>query len=196
MSSSPTMYHVLVLCTSTRYIRVRCTSRSSFGVPRTSMHLGCVLALPQQAPGIPRLQRTARIHARELPILTARQKALDPSAMHTHPPASKGAGTRRVHRHARERVRTHAFSGAWRIGPRPGRAPHAWQSERGSEGGKRGMAAYIAGRGEPIEKDAPLSTRNVSRLTTYELRQELVRRDKLDIPDDQINHRFATHLLF
>jgi len=51
------------------------------------------------------------------------------------------------------------------------------------------MAAYIPGRGEPIDKDAPLSSRNVSRLTTYELRQELVRRDKLDIPDDQINHR-------
>ena len=53
------------------------------------------------------------------------------------------------------------------------------------------MAAYIPGRGEPVDKDAPLSSRNVSRLTTYELRQELVRRDKLDIPDDQINHRFV-----
>lgn len=51
------------------------------------------------------------------------------------------------------------------------------------------MAAYIPGRGEPVDKDAPLSSRNVSRLTTYELRQELVRRDKLDIPDDRINHR-------
>ena len=53
------------------------------------------------------------------------------------------------------------------------------KDKRGSEGEKRGMAAYIAGRGEPIEKDAPLSTRNVSRLPTYELRQELVRRDLL-----------------
>ena len=60
----------------------------------------------------------------------------------------------------------------------------------------RRMAAYIPGRGEPIDKDAPLSSRNVSRLTTYELRQELVRRDKLDIPDDQINHRFALHFSF
>ena len=35
----------------------------------------------------------------------------------------------------------------------------------------------------------PLSTRNVSKLTTYQLRQELTRRDKLDIPEDNINHR-------
>ena len=33
-----------------------------------------------------------------------------------------------------------------------------------------------------------LSTRNVSKLTTFALRQELVRREALDIPDDQINH--------
>jgi hypothetical protein len=34
-----------------------------------------------------------------------------------------------------------------------------------------------------------LTTQNVSSLTTYELRQELVRRNKLDIPENQINHR-------
>ncbi len=34
-----------------------------------------------------------------------------------------------------------------------------------------------------------LTTQNVSSLTTYELRQELVRRNKLDIPEGQINHR-------
>ena len=34
-----------------------------------------------------------------------------------------------------------------------------------------------------------LTTQNVSSLTTYELRQELVRRNKLDIPEGKINHR-------
>lgn len=33
-----------------------------------------------------------------------------------------------------------------------------------------------------------LSTRNVSKLSTYALRQELVRREALDIPEEQINH--------
>jgi len=37
--------------------------------------------------------------------------------------------------------------------------------------------------------DEPLSTRNVSKLTTYELRQELTRRGKLDVPEESINHR-------
>ena len=45
---------------------------------------------------------------------------------------------------------------------------------------RRSMAAYIPGRGAPQEPaDAPLSSRTVSRLTTYEIRQELVRRDKV-----------------
>lgn len=34
-----------------------------------------------------------------------------------------------------------------------------------------------------------ITSRNVGNLTTYELRQELIRRDKLDIPEKQINHR-------
>lgn len=34
-----------------------------------------------------------------------------------------------------------------------------------------------------------LSTRNVGSLTTYDLRQELVRRNVLDIPEESINHR-------
>jgi hypothetical protein len=39
-----------------------------------------------------------------------------------------------------------------------------------------------------IAKSVPINTKNVHKLTTYELRQELVRRNKLDIPDDKINH--------
>ena len=34
-----------------------------------------------------------------------------------------------------------------------------------------------------------LSSRNCGSLTTYEIRQELVHRDALDIPDKEINHR-------
>ena len=50
------------------------------------------------------------------------------------------------------------------------------------------MSAYVK-RNPPEAPDAPLSSRNVSRLTTYDLRQELVRRGKLDIPEDEINHK-------
>jgi len=49
------------------------------------------------------------------------------------------------------------------------------------------MSAYVQRKEEPA--DAPLSTRNAGKLSTYELRQELVRRDKLDIPEESINHR-------
>ena len=34
-----------------------------------------------------------------------------------------------------------------------------------------------------------LTTRNVGRLSTFELRQELVARNSLDIPEEQINHK-------
>lgn len=37
--------------------------------------------------------------------------------------------------------------------------------------------------------DQVISTRNVDRLTTFELRQELVRRGALDIEDSKVNHR-------
>lgn len=44
---------------------------------------------------------------------------------------------------------------------------------------------------EAVEKELEgekLGTRNVSKLSTYALRQELVRREKLDIPEEEINH--------
>ena len=44
---------------------------------------------------------------------------------------------------------------------------------------------------EAVEKELDgekLGTRNVSKLSTYALRQELVRREKLDIPEEEINH--------
>ena len=34
-----------------------------------------------------------------------------------------------------------------------------------------------------------LTIRNVGKLTTFELRQELVKRNCLDIPEENINHR-------
>ena len=35
----------------------------------------------------------------------------------------------------------------------------------------------------------PLNTSNVGKLTTYQLRQELIKRDALDIEESRINHR-------
>ena len=50
------------------------------------------------------------------------------------------------------------------------------------------MSAYVT-RNSLDDPNGPRSSRNVSRLSTYELRQELVRRNKLDIPEDEINHK-------
>lgn len=41
---------------------------------------------------------------------------------------------------------------------------------------------------EVAKTDPPISTSNVHTLTTYAIRQELVRRDCLDIPEERINH--------
>jgi hypothetical protein len=41
----------------------------------------------------------------------------------------------------------------------------------------------------------PLTVEAASKLTTYELRQELVRRNKLDIPENQINYKTMLHRL-
>ena len=49
------------------------------------------------------------------------------------------------------------------------------------------MSAYITKPEEP--EDTPLSTRNVNKLTTFQLRQELERRGAFDIPEEQVNHK-------
>ena len=51
------------------------------------------------------------------------------------------------------------------------------------------MSAYVNRQSLDNAPDALLSSRNVGRLTTFDLRQELVRRDKLDIPEDEICHK-------
>jgi len=41
----------------------------------------------------------------------------------------------------------------------------------------------------PLINGEPLSTRNVSKLTTFEIRQELNRRGKMDLPEEVITHK-------
>ena len=46
-----------------------------------------------------------------------------------------------------------------------------------------------------VSNKVPLTVELASKLTTYELRQELVRRNKLDIPENQINYKSMLHRL-
>ena len=41
----------------------------------------------------------------------------------------------------------------------------------------------------PLINGEPMSTRNVSKLTTFEIRQELNRRGKMDLPEEVITHK-------
>jgi len=45
------------------------------------------------------------------------------------------------------------------------------------------------GAAAPVVNGEPLSTRNVSKLTTFEIRQELNRRGKMDLPEETITHK-------
>jgi len=40
-----------------------------------------------------------------------------------------------------------------------------------------------------MAEEEPLSTKNVSKLSTYELRQELTRRGKMDLPEEMVSHK-------
>ena len=50
------------------------------------------------------------------------------------------------------------------------------------------LAKSVPNTTEAGKSDVSITTSNVHSLTTYDIRQELVRRDCLDIPEEKINH--------